>query len=97
MDLFRRYGLIAVAGDRHLAEFCPHSWYLAQVESWGFALTPVSWRIRNQEKLKELANAYVEGTAVMTPVESGEEGIDGNQRRFFPRRCPAVGERRPAD
>ena len=23
MDLFRRYGLIAAAGDRHLAEFCP--------------------------------------------------------------------------
>lgn len=78
MDLFRRYGLIAAAGDRHLAEFCPPSWYLAnpaQVKNWGFALTPVSWRIRNQEKLKELANAYVEGTAVMTPVESGEEGI----------------------
>lgn len=78
MDLFRRYGLIAAAGDRHLAEFCPHSWYLAnpaQVESWGFALTPVSWRIRNQEKLKKLANAYIEGAAAMTPVKSGEEGI----------------------
>ncbi|MDR2794116.1 MAG: alpha-glucosidase/alpha-galactosidase [Treponema sp.] len=78
MDLFRRYGLIAAAGDRHLAEFCPHSWYLAhpaQTESWGFTLTPVSWRIRNREKLKELAKAYVEGVAAMIPVESGEEGI----------------------
>jgi alpha-galactosidase len=78
MDLFRRYGLIAAAGDRHLAEFCPHSWYLAnpaQTESWGFALTPVSWRIHNQEKLKELAKAYIEGTATMIPIESGEEGI----------------------
>jgi len=78
MDLFRRYGLIAAAGDRHLAEFCPHSWYLAnpaQAERWGFALTPVSWRIGNREKLRKLAKAYLDGSEVMTPVESGEEGI----------------------
>jgi alpha-galactosidase len=78
MDLFRRYGLIAAAGDRHLAEFCPHSWYLgspAQVESWGFALTPVSWRIANRETLIRQAEAYREGTKTMSPVESGEEGI----------------------
>jgi alpha-galactosidase len=77
MDLFRRYGLIAAAGDRHLAEFCPHSWYLSSpeaVEKWGFALTPVSWRIANREKLKQMAKAYNDG-ASMTPVESGEEGI----------------------
>ncbi|MDR2501420.1 MAG: alpha-glucosidase/alpha-galactosidase [Treponema sp.] len=78
MDLFRRYGLIAAAGDRHLAEFCPHSWYLAspqQAESWGFALTPVSWRIANRERLIRLACAYRDGTQTMTPVQSGEEGI----------------------
>jgi alpha-galactosidase len=78
MDLFRRYGLIAAAGDRHLAEFCPHRWYLAspeQVEDWGFALTPVSWRIANREKLIRQARAYRDGTETMTPVESGEEGL----------------------
>jgi alpha-galactosidase len=78
MDLFRRYGLIAAAGDRHLAEFCPHSWYLSSpqtVESWGFALTPVSWRIKDREKLKLKAKAYRDGTEQMIPVESGEEGI----------------------
>ena len=78
MDLFRRYGLIAAAGDRHLAEFCPHSWYLSSpeaVESWGFALTPVSWRIRNREKLIAKAKAYRDGTEEMIPIESGEEGI----------------------
>jgi len=76
-DLFLRYGLIAAAGDRHLAEFCPHSWYLSSpqdVEKWGFALTPVSWRITNREKLKEKARVYIDGTP-MTPVQSGEEGI----------------------
>jgi alpha-galactosidase len=78
MDIFRRYGLIAAAGDRHLAEFCPHSWYLASpetVENWGFALTPVSWRIKDREKLILKAKAYREGTEQMIPVESGEEGI----------------------
>jgi alpha-galactosidase len=78
MDLFRRYGLIAAAGDRHLAEFCPHSWYLASpeiAESWGFALTPVSWRIKNREGLKQKAKAYRDGTEELVPVESGEEGI----------------------
>ncbi|MDR1301996.1 MAG: alpha-glucosidase/alpha-galactosidase [Treponema sp.] len=78
MDLFRRYGLIAAAGDRHLAEFCPHSWYLAnpeQVERWGFALTPVSWRMANRDALIDQARAYREGTKTMHPVPSGEEGI----------------------
>ena len=54
-DLFLRYGYIAAAGDRHLAEFCPASWYMKDpeaVDSWGFSLTPVSWR---RERAKELA------------------------------------------
>jgi alpha-galactosidase len=76
MDLFRRYGLIAAAGDRHLAEFCPHSWYLSSpqaVERWGFALTPVSWRIKDREQLKLKAKAYSDGTDEMIPAGSGEE------------------------
>ncbi|MDR1100005.1 MAG: alpha-glucosidase/alpha-galactosidase [Treponema sp.] len=78
MDLFRRYGLIAAAGDRHLAEFCPPSWYLRSpelAESWGFALTPVSWRVKNRDKLIRQAKAYRDGTETMNLVESGEEGI----------------------
>ena len=41
-DLFRRYGLIAAAGDRHLAEFMPGGEYLKDPEtvaSWKFGLT----------------------------------------------------------
>jgi alpha-galactosidase len=78
MDLFRRYGLIAAAGDRHLAEFCPRSWYLTSPEEaarWGFVLTPVSWRSANRDTLISQAKAYREGTKTMTPVRSGEEGI----------------------
>lgn len=32
MNLFDRYGIIAAAGDRHLAEFCEGSWYLDSPE-----------------------------------------------------------------
>ncbi|MDR2730210.1 MAG: alpha-glucosidase/alpha-galactosidase [Treponema sp.] len=77
IDLFRRYGLIAAAGDRHLAEFCPHSWYLSSpedVEKWGFALTPVSWRVTDREKLKQKAIEYFNGMP-MAAVQSGEEGL----------------------
>jgi len=77
MDLFRRFGLIAAAGDRHLAEFCPHSWYLsspAAVKRWGFAITPVSWRIKDRERLIQKAIAYRDGVEEMIPVESDEEG-----------------------
>ena len=55
MDLFRRYGLIAAAGDRHLAEFMPGNEYLKDpdtVASWKFNLTSVSWRKQDlQERL----------------------------------------------
>ena len=47
MDLFRRFGYIAAAGDRHLVEFCEGKWYLENVDrviEMGFGLTPVSWR-----------------------------------------------------
>jgi alpha-galactosidase len=78
IDLFRRYGLIAAAGDRHLAEFCPPSWYLKTPElakSWKFSLTPVSWRIEQRENLKKQSKAYRDGTETLVPENSGEEGI----------------------
>ena len=54
MDLLRRYGALAAAGDRHLVEFVDRSWYLKDRETaarWHFGLTSVDWRIRNQERL----------------------------------------------
>jgi alpha-galactosidase len=78
MDLFKRYGIIAAAGDRHLAEFCPPAWYLKNpemVKSWQFSLTPVSWRIEQREELKRKSSAYREGSETMVPENSGEEGI----------------------
>lgn len=78
MDLFRRYGIIGAAGDRHLAEFCPPGWYLKSPElakSWQFSLTPVSWRIQQREDLKRKSKAYRDGSETLTPKHSGEEGI----------------------
>lgn len=45
-DLFKKYGVLAAAGDRHLAEFVYG--YLTSENScyeWGFRLTPYSYRI----------------------------------------------------
>ena len=78
MDLFRRYGIIAASGDRHLAEFCPSHWYLKDpetVKSWQFSLTPVSWRMQERENLKQKSKAIRNGTETMVPEHSDEEGI----------------------
>jgi len=76
-DLFCRFGLIAAAGDRHLAEFMP-PWYLKNpqtVKEWGFALTPVSYRIENKEALEKQGKRFVEGKEAPALTPSGEEGV----------------------
>ena len=50
-ELSRRFGAIAAAGDRHLAEFVP--WFLTDryaCSRWGFGLTPYSYR---KERFKD--------------------------------------------
>lgn len=77
-DLFRRYGLIAAAGDRHLAEFMPGRFYLRDpetVRSWKFSLTPVSWRIQNAAKLRQKAARLASGEERFEIGKSGEEGV----------------------
>ncbi len=56
-DLACRFGIAAAAGDRHLAEFLPSSWYLDRSAEWGFGLTPIDWRRRDQAKRREEARA----------------------------------------
>ncbi len=78
-DLFSRYGYIAAAGDRHLAEFCPGSWYLdspEQVCEWGFALTPVSWRKNDLKSRLERAQRLVSGEEKFKITPTGEEGVN---------------------
>ena len=79
MDLFLRYGSIAAAGDRHLAEFCEGKQYLADpatAQSWGFGLTPVSWRIENLEERLETSRKLVSGEKPVTIRTTGEEGVE---------------------
>lgn len=78
-DLFNRFGYIAAAGDRHLAEFCPGKWYLEspeKVKEWGFGLTPVSWRKKDlQERLARSARR-VSGEEALKLTPTGEDGVD---------------------
>ncbi|MBQ9974149.1 MAG: alpha-glucosidase/alpha-galactosidase [Oscillospiraceae bacterium] len=77
-DLMLRYGWVAAAGDRHLAEFCPKNWYLSdekQANSWGFGLTSVDWRKDRQAKRMEAGIKKASGEMPVAIKLSGEEGV----------------------
>ena len=77
MDLFRRYGKIAAAGDRHLAEFCNNSWYLKDIETvkeWKFNLTPVEWRKKDEAEKIKITNEIISGRKKFEIFDTGEEG-----------------------
>ena len=76
-DLFRRYGAIAAAGDRHLVEFLP-AWYLKNpqmVERWGYSLTTVASRKRGREKRLAKSEALRNGTEPLKVKRTSEEGV----------------------
>lgn len=75
-DLFLRFGAIAAAGDRHLAEFTA-PWYTRDpetVHSWKFSLTPVSWRVSDLERRMRRSDDLISGKEEAAPRGSGEEG-----------------------
>lgn len=77
-DLFKRYGLIAAAGDRHLAEFMPGGEYLKDPEtvtSWKFGLTTVDWRKADLQKRLDKSHRLASGEEEIELKPSGEEGI----------------------
>lgn len=77
-DLFNRYGLIAAAGDRHLAEFMPGDEYLNSpktVEEWKFALTTVAWRKEDLGNRLEKSHKLYTGETDVELEATGEEGI----------------------
>ena len=97
-DLFLRYGCIAAAGDRHLAEFMPGKTYLESPEAvreWKFGLTTVAWRKNElQERLarsRRQARWRGRPPADESPARPGRPG---QQREHSQPRChcqPAVG------
>ncbi len=75
-DLFLRYGAIAAAGDRHLAEFTA-PWYTRDPETvreWKFSLTPVSWRLEDLDRRMKRSDALISGKEEPELKPSGEEG-----------------------
>lgn len=81
-DLFNRYGYIAAAGDRHLAEFCEGKWYLKDpetVKKFGFGLTTVDWRKNDLKERLERSRKIRSGEEVVQIKNTGEEGV--NQMR----------------
>lgn len=77
-DLYKRYGIIAAAGDRHLAEFFPAYWYLEnpeKVKEWKFSLTPVSFRRQQAKELYEMSQKLANGEMEFPIKPSGEVGV----------------------
>ncbi len=79
MDLFQKFGWIAAAGDRHLAEFCEGKWYLEspeRVKEMRFGLTPVSWRKEDLQKRLEHSAKKMSGEEKVEINGTGEEGVN---------------------
>ena len=77
-DLFKKFGAIAAAGDRHLAEFCPGDWYLGSPENvakWKFGLTTVNWRINNLKERLEKTQRLLDAEDKFELKVTGEEGV----------------------
>ncbi|MBE5804826.1 MAG: alpha-glucosidase/alpha-galactosidase [Clostridiales bacterium] len=75
-DLFRRYGAIAAAGDRHLVEFLP-PWYNdcpETVTRWKYGLTSVDWRVRDLANRMKRSDDLIAGREELNLKGSGEEG-----------------------
>lgn len=79
LDLYRKYGALAAAGDRHLAEFMPNTWYLKDpqtVKEWLFNLTTVDFREQQQaERIAETIE-MAQGRREFPVVKSSEEAVD---------------------
>ena len=77
-DLFKKYGIIPAAGDRHIAEFVPGNWYLkdpATVEKFGYTLTTVDWRRERLVKQNETTKRLANGEEQMVFKDTGEESV----------------------
>ena len=80
LDMFRRFGVLGAAGDRHLAEFVP--WYLSAGEAglhrWGVVATPASFRAGTWQPAAGVQVAANPLDASGVPehlVASGEEAV----------------------
>jgi len=78
MDLFRRYGYIAAAGDSHLAEFCPGNWYLNSEEARKKSNLYLKLvKNRKEDLINRLNKSHdlLTGKLKFEMTPSGEEGV----------------------
>jgi len=76
-ELYKRFGILGAAGDRHLAEFVP--WFLTSKEScyrWGFRLTPFTYRLKRYRELPKAAAKLLRSGKHPFLNGSGEEYIN---------------------
>ena len=91
IELFNRFGWIAAAGDRHLAEFCEGKWYLEspeRVKEMHFGLTTVAWRKNDLKERLAKSARLISGEEAVQIKGTGEEGV--NQIRALLGLCELV-------
>jgi alpha-galactosidase/6-phospho-beta-glucosidase family protein len=75
-NLFKRFGVLAAAGDRHLVEFLPGFIYSPEtLFKWGVIRTPVSWRIERWRTAPQKTRDLIDGVTPLVLEPSGEEGV----------------------
>jgi alpha-galactosidase len=75
-NLFKRFGILAAAGDRHLVEFLPG--FIRSPETlfkWGVIRTPVSYRIERWTNAPQKTRDILNGVTPLVLESSGEEGV----------------------
>lgn len=79
MDLFRRFGVLAAAGDRHLVEFMNNSWYIknpADADKWLYHLTSVSYRKKDRIDKIAQSKRIANGEDTIEVKKSDEEVVE---------------------
>jgi alpha-galactosidase len=75
-NLFKRFGVLAAAGDRHLVEFLPG--FIRSPETlfkWGIIRTPISYRIERWTSAPQKTRDLMDGVTPLVLESSGEEGV----------------------
>lgn len=79
MDLFRRFGVLAAAGDRHLVEFMNNTWYIKDKndsDKWLYHLTPVSYRKQDSINKINQSRRIADGEEKIEVKRSDEEVVE---------------------
>ena len=74
--LFKHFGVLAAAGDRHLVEFLPGFIHSPEtLFKWGVIRTPVSYRIERWAAAPQKTRDLISGVSPLVLESSGEEGV----------------------